>query len=181
MRVTWIIADDFVDPIITPETLKNLGPTWGGWRTWRSWSTDNVLCHDFKKCTDFVKRAFQAVCNLYIPNSFYVDLNRPVGVKLYEGEFPDSFEHPEEVISMHLVTGSSDLVLLLGFDLTPPTTEDKLIKHRRLNYLNAFQAVIKQYPDIQWVLIDSKFTEDKKIEQPNLTYDTFDNVIKLLS
>jgi hypothetical protein len=181
MRVSWIIGDTFTNKKIKKEQLKEIGPTWGGWKTWRSWGTDNVLCHGRKKAKDLIKRAFQSVCNLYLPNSIYADLERPFGVYLYEGDFPTNFEHQEEIIAMHLVADNSDLVLLLGLDLTLPNTDDKVIRNQKLNYIAAFVSVIKQHPDTQWVLIDYEPELQKELTLLNLTKDSFDSVIKLLN
>jgi hypothetical protein len=46
MEVAWVLSEDYVDPIVKSETIKDIGTTWGSWKTWRSWSTDNVLCAD---------------------------------------------------------------------------------------------------------------------------------------
>lgn len=182
MRICWIVADEFNDPLTDPETLANIGSTWGSWRTWRAWNTDNVLCNDAKKAKELITRAFQAVCNLYIPKQHYVMLERPVGVKLYEGEFPAEFSGVEDIVSMHLVSAHNDLVLLLGFDLSTPAQTDAYELHKRKNYLSAFRAAVKMYPDTQWVLINHNQELDASIKQlENLSCDSYENVLKLLS
>jgi len=181
MRVCWVIADTFDDPLIEPTRLANIGSTWGSWRTWRAWNTDNVLCNDANKAQDLIKRAFQAVCNLYIPKKAYVELQRPVGIKLYEGEFPTEFDAVEDIVAMHLVSSSSDLVLLLGFDLTEPDTSDAYEKHKRKNYLAAFAAAVRMYPETQWVVLDhpDQFANNLS-DLENITCDTYENVLQLL-
>ena len=88
MRINWIFADDLVlDPTIDVDQIKNIGATWGSWRTWRGCGTDNVLCHDRSRATELLGRAFQAVCNFHVPKKHYQDLGRPLGVKLYDGDF----------------------------------------------------------------------------------------------
>ena len=67
MEVAWVLSEDYVDPIVKSETIKDIGTTWGSWKTWRSWSTDNVLCADNAKAQELIKRAFHSVCNFYIP------------------------------------------------------------------------------------------------------------------
>ena len=57
MEVAWVLSEDYADPIVKSETIKDIGTTWGSWKTWRSWSTDNVLCADNTKAQDLIKRA----------------------------------------------------------------------------------------------------------------------------
>jgi len=181
MRVCWVISENFNDPLVNPDKLAGIGSTWGSWRTWRAWNTDNVLCNDVVKAKDLIARAFQAVCNLYIPKQSYVELNRPVGVKLYEGEFPTEFKGVEDIVSMHLVSGHNDLVLLLGFDLSTPYQSDIYELHKRKNYLAAFRAAVKMYSQIQWVLIDHEKKLDPSLNEfANITCDTYENVLHLL-
>lgn len=181
VRVCWVIAETFNDPLTDPDALAGIGSTWGSWRTWRAWNTDNVLCNDAQKAKDLTTRAFQAVCNLYIPKKDYVTLERPVGVKLYEGEFPTEFEGVEDIVGMHLVSGHNDLVLLLGFDLSTPDQTDAYELHKRKNYLAAFRAALKMYPQTQWVLINHQKKLDPSFEGfENITCDTYENVLQLL-
>ena len=181
MRVSWIVADEFADPVVDPDTLASIGSTWGSWRTWRAWNTDNVLCYDTTKARDLVTRAFQAVCNLYVRKSAYADLGRPAGVQLFVGEFPAEFDSVEEIIAMHLLAGENDLVLLLGYNLGEPNTDDAFELHKRKNYLAAFASAIKMYPETQWVIInhDAELASNlHKLE--NITCDTYENVLQLL-
>jgi len=181
VRVSWIIADNFVDPAVDPSSLADVGSTWGSWRTWRAWNTDNVLCYDIAKAKDLVTRAFQAVCNLYVPKSAYAELGRPAGVQLFDGEFPVEFDCVEEIIAMHLLAGKNDLVLLLGYNLTEPGIDDAFELHKRKNYLAAFASAIKMYPETQWVIIDhSAELVNTLHELENITCDTYENVLKLL-
>lgn len=182
MEISWVIADDFDNHALDSKVLSNIGSTWGSYRTWRAWNTDNVICYDKTKSKDLVTRAFQAVCNLYIPQSVYADAGRPAGVKLFDGEFPAEFDHIEEIIAMHLIAENNDIVLLLGYDLTDSETEDSYEKHKRKNYLAAFTAAVKMYNNTQWVVLDHRNSLADSIENlENLTCDTFENVLELLS
>jgi len=182
MRVSWLIADSFNDPAVDPESLANIGSTWGSWRTWRAWRTHNVLCQDTAKARDLVTRAFQAVCNLYISQTAYNEVGRPAGVKLFDGEFPAEFDCAEEIIGMHLIAEHNDLVLLLGYDLTEPTTDDVYEKHKRKNYLAAFAGAARMYADTQWVLLDhSGDLADNFADLENITCDSYQSVLDLLS
>lgn len=181
MRISWIIANNFSDPNVDPATLKDIGGIWGSWRTWRAWNTDNVVCSDVSKAADLVKRAFQAVCNLYVPQKAYVDLGRPKGLNLFEGEFPAEFDSTEEIIAMHLIAEQNDLVLLLGYNLSEPTTDDAYEKHKQKNYLAAFRSAVKMYPDTQWVVLDHSEDLDSSLDEfENITCDTYENVLQLL-
>lgn len=180
MRISLLLANAFTDPNIDPKQLKSIGPLWGSWKTWRAWETDNVLCDDFDKAQELIQRAFHSVCNLHIPNRYFAALNRPNKVKLYEGNFPAEFDNPEEIIAMHLVAEQNDLVLLLGYDVTDKSKDDKFENHKSINYINAFKATLNTYPQTQWVLIDHAGEISKKITLSNLTKDSFDSVMTLL-
>jgi hypothetical protein len=180
MRVCWVISEQFASTHITPEQLKEIAPSWGSWKTWRAWNTDNVICHDAAKAQELIQRAFHSVCNFYTANKNFAQLGRPPKVQLYEGDFPGALDRPEEIIAMHLVAEQNDLVLLLGFDLSDKTFDDKYETHKQQNYFNAFRATLNTYPDTQWVLIDHPDPVTKKITLSNLTVDSLDSVIKLL-
>lgn len=181
MRVCWIVSEEFASTHILPEQLKDIAPSWGSWRTWRAWNTDNVLCHDATKAQELIQRAFHSVCNFYTANKNYAQLGRPARVNLYEGDFPGALDRPEEIIAMHLVAEQNDLVLLLGFDLSEKTFDDKYENHKRTNYINAFRATLNTYPETQWVLIDHSDPVTKKITLSNLTKDSFDSVLAQLA
>lgn len=180
MKVSWIIADDFSDPTVDPETLNNIGSTWGSWKTWRAWNTDNVICFDSTKADELVKRAFQAVCNLYVHKKTYIDTEVPAGVNMFDGEFPEEFEHVEEVIAMHLLAQQNDLVLMLGYDLSTPGIQDQFELYKRNNYIAAFSAAVKMYSKTQWVVLDHKDLPEDLKKLDNITCDTYENVLKLL-
>jgi len=134
------------------------------------------------KAQELLQRAFQAVCNFYTANKNYASLGRPLKVNLYEGDFPGELDHPEEIIAMHLVADHNDLVLLLGYDLTEVTTQDKYQRHKQLNYQNAFRATLNTYPNVQFVLIDHSGDLDKSFKNiSNITCDKFESVLQLLN
>lgn len=180
MNINWVLANTVqIDPAIDINRLKEVGSFWGGWRTWRSCQTDNVVCHDMAKAKELIDRSFQTACNFYIPNSVYVALDRPVGVKLYQGDFVHDVENHEDIVAMHLATTNSDIVLLMGYDFGPqPKLEDKLAEHRAHNYRSLTRQVIVDYPNVQWVVIDhpGEFREDLR-SLPNLGKDTLNNIL----
>jgi hypothetical protein len=156
MNITWVIADDvLLDPDFDIQQLKNIGSTWGSWRTWRTFGTDNVICHNTVKAQELIQRAFHAGCNFYISNSTYMTLDRPTGVRLYEGEFVHDTPNHEEIVALHLTAGISDIVLLLGFDLSEAKPlPDRLEQHRVTNYRNLIRQAMKDNAQTQWVLVD---------------------------
>ena len=183
MRVSWVIAGGYqLDPTLDPDQLKSVGPIWGSWRTWRGCATDNVICNDFSKSRELLDRAFQAVCNFYVPRKFYQELGRPIGLKLYDGEFNQEADGLEDIIAMHLSAGISDIVLLLGFDFGEiRVLDDRLQQHKNTNRHGLIRSVIGADDRIQWVAVDHGVEMDKSYQNfPNLTCDIMENVLKLL-
>ena len=183
MNINWIMANGYVpDPTINLDQLKSCGAFWGGWSTWRACGTDNVICHDTIKAQELVQRAFHTTCNFYLPNSIYMTLGRPPGVQLYEGEFVHDLDNREEIVALHLTAGISDIVLLLGFDLSEVgLSEDRLQRHRQLNHRNLIRQAMKNNVQTQWVLVDHVGPVGKDFEElVNLTQDTLDNVLNFI-
>jgi hypothetical protein len=182
MKISWVLSDHVeLDPTVDINKLKDIGAFWGSWRTWRAYQTDNVLCNDLDKADELLKRAFHAVCNLYIPSTHYATLNRPTGVKLYEGEFLHDVEHREEIVALHLAASVTDIVLLLGFDFSEQAKlEDRLLEHRAHNYRGLVRQTIVDNPHVQWVVIDhpADFRKDL-LELNNQTEDSLSNVLDM--
>ena len=181
MRISWVLSDTAeINPAIEIEHLKNIGPFWGGWRTWRSYNTDNVICHTELEARDLVTRNFHARCNMYLQDSVYQKVDRPENVKLYQGEFHEMVDHPDEIVSMHLAAASSDIVLLIGFDLSPRNLDhDRMAKHKWHNHVQYVLHIIKGNPDVQWVLLDHSSEIEKVLKElPNLMFDSLNNVLK---
>lgn len=172
MNISWVLADSTpADPAVDISELKRLGAFWGSWRTWRAWQTDNVICHDQTKADELVKRNFQNNCNFYIPNSIYTSLDRPENVRLYEGAFVHEVDHQEEIVAMHLAATTNDIVLLYGFGLTKlEPSPDRLLAHKAHHHRNHICQVIKDFDQVQWVIVDHYGELD-----PNLAI--LDNVV----
>jgi hypothetical protein len=184
MKISWILSNSLVlDPTVDIDQLKNIGAFWGSWRTWRSCQTDNVICHDMAKANELIKRAFHAVCNFYIPNSIYASLDRPTGVKLYEGDFIHDVDRHEEIVAMHLVASASEIVLMMGFDFSEPVKNlDKLVEHRETNYRNLTKQAMIDNPNTQWVMVDHPAEFRKDLQKvANLSRDSLENVIGMLA
>jgi hypothetical protein len=184
MNICWVLADNTVlDPILDITTLKDIGPIWGSWKTWRAYSTDNVVCHEQSQAVDLIKREFQHTCNFYIHNDAYQFLNSPSNVKLYQGQFPDQINNPDEIIAMHLAASQNDIVLLVGFDwIKKPKLADRLQEHHAHVYRTLVKHTVQNNPTVQWVLVDhaSDLIPDLK-KLPNITQDTLPNIVKMLS
>ena len=174
MNISWVLADAAVlDPTQELEPLKQAGAFWGSWRTWRAWQTDNVICHDQARADELLKRAFQAACNFYIPNSVYVAMGQPKGVQVYEGDFVHEVVRREEIVAMHLAASTSDIVLLVGFDFTE--------QHQEHHYRGLTTQAIRDNVNVQWVLVDHPGQPYPNLANlPNLTQDTMSGVLKLL-
>jgi hypothetical protein len=172
MNISWVLADSATaDPAVDIGELKRLGAVWGSWRTWRAWQTDNVICHDQSKADELIKRNFQNNCNFYIPNSVYTSLGGPEGVRLYEGTFVHDVDCQEEIVAMHLAATTNDIVLLFGFNLTElESNPDRLLSHKAHHHRNHIRQAIKDFNQIQWVIVDHTGDLD-----PNLA--NLDNVV----
>lgn len=184
MRVNWAVATSYsLDPTVNIDLIKGIGPLWGSWQTWRGCGTDNVICHSAAKARDLLDRAFQAVCNFYVPRTEYEFLKRPVGVKLYEGAYQEQVDDIEDIIAMHLCGSASDIVLLLGYDLAPmPDDLAKLDQHRMVNRHGLMRSAIANAAQTQWVVVDHPRDLDPAYQNlPNLTCDTMSSVLQLLA
>jgi hypothetical protein len=169
MRINWVVADaTVIAPDVDIAAVKDIASIWGSWRTWRGCSTDNVVCNDAGKARELLKRNMQEMCNMYIPESMYAELDRPRSVRLFGGQ---------------LVSGQSDIVLLMGFDWTEkPISSDRLIAHRANNYRKFVVDAVQNNPQVQWVLVDHEGDVMPELADfDNLTQDTLQNVMELLS
>ena len=184
MNISWVLADSATaDPVVDVAEFKRLGALWGSWRTWRAFQTDNVICHEQRKADELLRRNFQTNCNFYIPNSVYTSLGRPSGVRLYEGAFVHDVDHQEEIVAMHLAATTNDIVLLYGFDLTELVVNaDKLLANRALHHRNHVHQAIKDFNQIQWVVVDHTDDLDPNLANlDNISTDTLQAVLALAS
>lgn len=183
MRISWVLQSDYrFDSTVDMDRIKSVGPLWGSWQTWRDCQTDNVVSHEMAKCRELLDRAFQAVCNFYIPKKHYQSLNRPMGVKLYEGDFIQEVTNIEDIVSMHLASQQSDIVLMLGFDLeTSTSVRDQYEAHKFKNYHGLIRSIIHSTPTVQWVCVDHRGIFDKAYKDlGNLSQDSMKKVFEML-
>lgn len=182
MKCSWVFATGYqLDPVVSIDSLKDIGSSWGSWQTWRGCGTDNVVCDDLAKSRELIDRAFQAVCNFYVPRNSYQKLGRPVGLKFYESEFNFEIDNVEDIIACHLGSASADIVLMCGFDFHVPTdVTDRLEQHKIQNRHGALRSVIANSKS-QWVAVDYSETPDEAYKElPNFTCDTMESVLNLL-
>jgi len=177
-----VLSDDAeLDPTQSIDALKRVGPLWGSWRGWRAYQTDNVICHSQSKAAELIKREFQQRCNFYIPNAVYASLGMPAGVRVYAGEFVHDVVRQEEIVALHLAATTSDVVLLLGWDLTELASDpDRLRASQARHHRNLMSQAIQDYAQVQWVAIDHAGTIDSKLTSlPNFTQDSMATALSL--
>lgn len=183
MKVSWVVASGYqLDPTVDVESLKQVGPIWGSWSTWRSCGTDNVICHDFSKAKELVDRNFHTKSNFFTHREHFQPLGRPTGINMYDGSYSEQVDSLEDIIAMHLASVSSEIILLLGFDfgkITP--SDDPFETHKLVNRHGLMRSIIARQSEIQWVAVDQHDLDLKYQELPNLTCDTFKNVLQLLA
>jgi hypothetical protein len=182
-KISWVLSDSVVlDPTHDIEDFKKIGAFWGSWRTWRTCQTDNVICHDQIKTAELIQREFQNLCNFYIPDSAHANLDRPAGIKVYAGEFVHDVIRQEEIVAMHLAATTSDIVIMLGWDLAElQPNPDKLQANQELHHRNLVRQAFLDYNQIQWVIIDHKGSVDPNLTNlDNVVTDTIESVLDLI-
>jgi hypothetical protein len=181
-KISWVLSDSaMLDPTQNINDLKKIGVFWGSWKTWRAYQTDNVICHDQVKVDELVQREFQKLCNFYIPNSVYASLDRPENIKVYGGEFVHDTINQEEIVAMHLAATTSDIVLMLGWDLGQrPEESDRLKNHQQQHYRNMIRQSFITYNQTQWVIVDHAGPIDPNIANlENVVSDSLNTILEL--
>ena len=178
MNIAWLFAENTVLPPTTPvQAIKDLAPIWGSWRTQRSYQSDNVVCWDPDQAEKLVRQGYAKICNLYIPESIYKQLEKPAGVRVFGGGFDFAVDSVDDIIATHLVASVADVILMVGFDLE---TKAKSSASRN-NYIGILAQAISTSGK-QWVIIDHHTDLAEPIQKlPNITRDLLPNVLQLLS
>jgi hypothetical protein len=136
-----------------------------------------VICWDPAQATQLVAQGYGAICNLFIHQSVYEQLEKPNGVRVFGGEFVHAVDSHDDVVGMHLVASAADVILMVGFDFVEPKTPTE----SRNNYLGLAAQVIQDHPKKQWVMIDHSTELAKPFAgQENITCDQMKNVLQLL-
>jgi hypothetical protein len=178
MNIAWLFAENTLLPPATDiQAIKDAAPVWGSWRTQRGYQTDNVICWQHDQAVQLVAQGYPAICNLFIHQTVYDELNQPEGVQVFGGEFVHEVDSRDDIVGMHLVSNSSDIVLMIGFDFTEP----KLPTQSKTNYLGLAAQVMQDNPKRQWVLVDHPPELAKPFDKlKNITCDKMKNVLQLL-
>jgi len=182
MKVCWALSQETPTGLVAHDVLTSVAPVWGPLSKWREYQCDNTICYDLKEAKQMINRAFHAITHFYVPKSFYIDLGRPVGVRMFEGEFKDNaVSNKEDIILMNLVA-NHDIVLMLGFDLSPVSNDLDLLEQRfEKAYRHNIKTIIKDNPNTQFVLVNyNKELAENLLGLDNLTQDTIDSVVDLL-
>jgi hypothetical protein len=177
MKLVWVLGDNFdAEETIGAKAMKDVGPLWGTPRSWRKNSTDNVVSTDRAQVEELLRRAFQAVCNFYIPVRMYGEVGRPAGVKVFEGVVPGDFAHHSLATVFHLVAPLADTVLLAGVSLAPGEPHSD-----QSHFVAAVATVIRARPEVQWVCLDhSEEVAPVLKDAGNLWFDTTENITATL-
>ena len=184
MRINVIYAADYSRPaFFDTDKIKDIAPTWGSWKTRALLDTDNVVCNSLSTARELMQRSLHESCNLFVPRTFYAKLSRPNRLNYYDGNFKDDAWNIEDIIAMHLVSSTSDLVLLFGFDFSIlPVPKDKTEEYQKKKRAGMLRSCLYNHADVQWVLIDHDRALDPAFtDLPNVTCDKIENVLKLLS
>jgi hypothetical protein len=176
MKISWVLSDHAeLDPTLDSTDLKNIGSLWGGWRTWRANQTDNVICYNPTKARELLAANFQKHCNFYVPELVFKELKNAAQVQAFSGAFELEINGSEEVVALHLAASQSDIVLLLGFDLSNEPKNNPA----NLDYIGFVDAAIMNYTDCQWVAVNhTKPIRAPLATLPNLTTDSLENIFK---
>ena len=177
MNIAWLFAENTVLPPTTPvQAIKDLAPIWGSWRTQRGYNTDNVVCWDSEQAEKLVRQGYAKICNLYIPEPVYKQLNKPAGVRVFGGGFDFAVDSVDDIIATHLVASVADVILMVGFDLEAKTKPSA----SRNNYIGILAQAIGASGK-QWVIIDHHTDFAEPIQKlSNITSDLLPNVLQLL-
>lgn len=174
MNISWVVHNRYAfDLVINLETIKGIGPIWGAHTTWRTCHTDNVICYDHEQVDKLVAAEFYKQCNFYVPKNLSKAHWSPE-IKFFEGVFDIDLTDPESIIALHLASTQNDIVLMLGFDLGKPKSQE------HAQYLGVIRSLIFS-SHIQWVVVDNQQPLDKAFQTlSNVTCDSLANIIQLL-
>jgi len=182
MNIKWVISKEIKGQVLEPMFIGDIASSWGSYETWKLYNTDNCICNELDTAKELLDRSFNKLCNLWLPESFFIELGRPDDVQLFGGAFTNkNYLYKDDIVALNLISKISDIILLLGFNLSDSdelTGEDRI---SRLNYYRNIKTFFKEHPNIQFVLVNydnelSSYFDDI----PNLLQDTAESVKELL-
>ena len=89
---------------------------------------------------------------------------------------------PRPAVAMHLAATTSDIVLMLGYDLSKlHLPEDRLEANRLQHHRNMIKQALIMYETVQWVIVDHTADIDSSLQDlPNLVTDSLASVLALI-
>ena len=134
------------------------------------------MCWDPTQAEKLCRQGYAKICNLYIHEKVYQQLDRPVGVRAFGGGFDFEVDSVDDIIATHLVASVADVILMVGFDLEAKTKPAA----SRNNYIGILAQAIGASSK-QWVIIDHHTDLAEPIQKlSNITRDLLPNVLQLL-
>lgn len=182
MRICWVLGQEIQDEELDAAIISEVAPSWGSWSTWKKFKTDNCICTDTGEAQELIKRAFHAVCNLYIMQDSYIQVGSPQGVKLFNGKFQgEQVDNKDDIVALNLAAPNHDIVLMSGFNFSPIKTKNKIAAFSREEYYFNIIELIKANSTVQFVLVDYTHELASWLEDlENLSFDTISSVESLL-
>lgn len=175
MNLSWVFSDDAMIQYQNQLwQIKDIGSSWGSWRTWRHMNTDNVICANAKKAEEFLQTEFYNHCNLYLAESLRGERVWPRNVRTFAGEFPEEFARSEEAIALALAGSLCDIVLLYGFRWSEGdwAALDE--------YSRGFVRHTIETSRAQWVIVGDGEITSEISDLENVSQDTLDRVVRLM-
>jgi len=183
MNVVWVISQDIPNNLINPATIKDTGTSWGSWKTYSMYKTDNCVCSSSHEASALVHHSFHNKCQLHITKESFIELNRPEGVILFDGKFGNqAISNKDDIVTLNLIAGTADLVLLVGFNFKPLlNTDEEWERNSRAEYYFNMREIIKAHSSTQFVLVDYRHELASWVQElDNVTEDTVESVKSLL-
>jgi len=179
MNIAWLLHQEIQRNTIDKDLLAKIGPTWGSWNTFNEYKTNNIICYDLKTTKELVNKKWQNKTNLYIGQNNFIAAGAPTDVYQFGGEFTNpAILYPETIIAANLAAPQYDILLLVGFDLSPIFEGvNELTKHNIMNYYMNIKTVIQDNQTCQFVLVDYRLElHDIFKDSSNLTADTVQSI-----
>lgn len=183
MKIAWLFSEQLSKTAkLNKSAIKENAPTWGSCNILNQFPIDNIICNNIKTVKTLVDREVQKQTNLFVPQKYISKLGNPPNLKGFQGEFKDTnINNKDDIIGLNVVANMYDIVLLVGFKFTKPKSKDKLVQHKQFAYIHNVQAIIKENPNKQFVLVNQKGKLSAEFEAlENLTRDSLSNVLELI-
>jgi hypothetical protein len=135
-----------------------------------------VVCWNPEQAEKLCRQGYAKICNLYIPEKVYQQLDNPAGARAFGGGFDFVVDSVDDIIATHLVASVADVILMVGFDLEAKIKPSP----SRTNYIGILAQAIAGSGK-QWVVVDHHTDLAEPIQKlSNITRDLLPNVLHLL-